>query len=178
MSIIDNDVHPQQSKSESEKANAVHLNLDNDVSGKEAIVEIIETDTLYTKRAMLNPNESELIEPSQVEDREETVNKCSPATNEHPDRIIYISHINMDAPNNQHEHLESQGDVDMTVATTEGDMKNESKKPKRKKINKFYNPQAPRNKSYFQTQIIKYILLYVMILAFIIGIILIIIKFG
>ena len=179
MSIIDNDTQPQQSKHEPELTNNLPFNSYSNISHKETIVEIIETDINDTNRAIINPNESELIESSRVENKDQTLNNFSPSTtNKHPNKIIYISHINMDVVNNQRQHLESQVDVNTTVTTTKSEMKNENPKPKKKKRNNFYNPQPYQRKSSYSAQIIKYILLYVIILAFIVAIILIIIKFG
>ena len=179
MSIIDNDVKPQQLTSEPEIANTLLINSENNNSNKETIVSITETDINDTIRPIINTNESALIESSRVEDNKEQNTVSPPTTNKRSDKIICISHINMDVVNNQLQHLQSQMDVNTTtVATTEANMKNETPKPKRKKRNKFYNPQPYKSKSFYPVQILKYILLYVLVLTFIVVIILLIIKLG
>ena len=176
MSIIDNDVKPQQLTSEPEIANTLPINSNNNNSNKETIVSITETDINDTVRAIINTNESALIESSRVEDNKDQNTVSSPTTS---DKIICISHINMDVVNNQLQHLQSQMEVNTTtIATTEANMKNETPKPKRKKRNKFYNPQPYQSKSSYSVQILKYILLYVLVLTFIVAIILLIIKLG
>lgn len=179
MSIIDNDVKPQQLTSEPEMANTLPINSDNNNSNKETIVSITETDINDTIRAINNTNESALIESSRVEDNTEQNTVSPPTTNKRSDKIICISHINMDVVNNQLQHLSSQTDANTTtVVTTEANTKNKTPKPKRKKRNKFYTPQPYKSKSSYPVQILKYILLYILVLTFIVAIILLIIKLG